>query len=70
MGIIQVLATDKISTIGYETKNIKVINNDSMVIVVGCYAQLNPDKLCKDKNVDLVVGANEIGYLNSAVYLL
>ncbi|MFL2635228.1 MAG: hypothetical protein ACJ0J6_05240 [Dehalococcoidia bacterium] len=28
MGIIQVLATDKISTIGYETKNIKVINND------------------------------------------
>ena len=28
MGIIQVLATDKISTIGYETKNIKVFNND------------------------------------------
>mgnify|MGYP001224479976 FL=1 len=28
MGIIQVLATDKISTIGYETKNIKSINND------------------------------------------
>ncbi|MBI52038.1 MAG: hypothetical protein CL779_02315 [Chloroflexi bacterium] len=28
MGIIQVLATDKISTIGYETKNIKLINND------------------------------------------
>ncbi|MAX11127.1 MAG: hypothetical protein CL710_02095 [Chloroflexi bacterium] len=28
MGMIQVLATDKISTIGYETKTIKAINND------------------------------------------
>ena len=28
MGIIQVLTTDKISTIGYETKNIKAINSD------------------------------------------
>ena len=41
------------------TKKLKTINNDSIVIVVGCYAQLNPDKLVKDSNVDLVIGANE-----------
>ena len=41
------------------TRKLKIINNDSIVVVVGCYAQLSPEKVIKDKNIDLVIGADD-----------
>ncbi|OUW60471.1 MAG: tRNA (N(6)-L-threonylcarbamoyladenosine(37)-C(2))-methylthiotransferase MtaB [bacterium TMED198] len=50
-------------------KKLKVINNNSIIVLIGCYAQLNPQKAIKDKNIDLVIGAQEkfkiAEYINS-----
>ena len=40
-------------------KKAKRINNDSFVIIVGCFAQLNPTEISKMEGVDMVLGANE-----------
>jgi len=40
-------------------KRAKKISPDSMVIIIGCYAQLKPEEISKISGVDLVLGANE-----------
>lgn len=40
-------------------KKAKRINNDSFVIIVGCFAQLKPTEISKMEGVDMVLGANE-----------
>lgn len=40
-------------------KRAKKISPDSMVVILGCYAQLKPDEISKIPGVDLVLGANE-----------
>lgn len=40
-------------------KRAKKISPDSMVIIIGCYAQLKPEEISKIPGVDLVLGANE-----------
>ncbi|MFM8595568.1 MAG: tRNA (N(6)-L-threonylcarbamoyladenosine(37)-C(2))-methylthiotransferase MtaB [Flavobacteriales bacterium] len=40
-------------------KRAKKISPDSMVIILGCYAQLKPEEISKIPGVDLVLGANE-----------
>tara|TARA_B100000963_G_scaffold361964_1_gene401380 strand:+ start:26588 stop:27958 length:1371 start_codon:yes stop_codon:yes gene_type:complete len=47
---------------------IKKINFESFVVVIGCYAQLNPLEISKIKNVDLILGISEKFNLNN--YLL
>jgi threonylcarbamoyladenosine tRNA methylthiotransferase MtaB len=50
-------------------KKLKVINNNSIIVLIGCYAQLSPQKAIKDKDIDLVIGAQEkfkiTEYINS-----
>ena len=46
----------------------KKINYESFVVVIGCYAQLNPFEISKIKNVDLILGISEKFNLNN--YLL
>ena len=40
-------------------KRAKKISPESMVIIIGCYAQLKPEEISKIQGVDLVLGANE-----------
>jgi threonylcarbamoyladenosine tRNA methylthiotransferase MtaB len=40
-------------------KRAKKISPDSMVIILGCYAQLKPEEISQIPGVDLVLGANE-----------
>ena len=40
-------------------KRAKKISPASMVIIIGCYAQLKPEEISKIPGVDLVLGANE-----------
>jgi threonylcarbamoyladenosine tRNA methylthiotransferase MtaB len=40
-------------------KKAKKISPDSMVIILGCYAQLKPEEISEIPGVDLVLGANE-----------
>ena len=40
-------------------KRAKIISPESMVVILGCYAQLKPDEISKIPGVDLVLGANE-----------
>jgi len=40
-------------------KRAKKISPDSMVIILGCYAQLKPEEISRIPGVDLVLGANE-----------
>jgi threonylcarbamoyladenosine tRNA methylthiotransferase MtaB len=40
-------------------KRAKKISPDSLVIIIGCYAQLKPEEISKIAGVDLVLGANE-----------
>lgn len=40
-------------------KRAKKISPDSMVIILGCYAQLKPEEISKIPGVDLVLGAND-----------
>ena len=40
-------------------KRAKKTNPDSKVVIIGCYAQLKPEKIAQIKGVDLVLGANE-----------
>lgn len=40
-------------------KRAKKISPESMVIILGCYAQLKPEEISKIPGVDLVLGANE-----------
>ncbi|MHA8086552.1 tRNA (N(6)-L-threonylcarbamoyladenosine(37)-C(2))-methylthiotransferase MtaB [Aquirufa sp. Wall-65K1] len=40
-------------------KEAKKINPDSIVVILGCYAQLKPDEIVQIPGVDLVLGANE-----------
>ncbi len=37
----------------------KIINPDSTVVIMGCYAQLKPEEIASIPGVDLVLGANE-----------
>jgi len=46
----------------------KKINYESFVVVIGCYAQLNPFEISEIKNVDLILGISEKFNLNN--YLL
>ena len=34
-------------------------NKDAIVVVMGCYAQANPDEISKIEGVDLIVGNND-----------
>ncbi|MGL4347789.1 MAG: tRNA (N(6)-L-threonylcarbamoyladenosine(37)-C(2))-methylthiotransferase MtaB [Chitinophagaceae bacterium] len=49
-------------------RRVKRINPESKVVVIGCYAQLQPDLIAQMSEVDLVLGAKEkfqlINYLN------
>lgn len=40
-------------------KEAKKINPESVVVILGCYAQLKPDEIVQIPGVDLVLGANE-----------
>ena len=40
-------------------KKVKKINPQSIVVIMGCYAQLKPEKISKIKGVNLVIGSNE-----------
>ncbi|MFN5652771.1 MAG: radical SAM protein, partial [Flavobacteriia bacterium] len=40
-------------------KRAKKISPESMVIILGCYAQLKPEEISRIPGVDLVLGANE-----------
>lgn len=40
-------------------KRAKKISPDSMVIILGCYAQLKPEEISRIPGVDLVLGAND-----------
>lgn len=40
-------------------KRAKKTNPDSKVVIIGCYAQLKPEKIAQIDGVDLVLGANE-----------
>jgi len=40
-------------------KKVKKINPQSIVVIMGCYAQLKPEKISKIKDVNLVIGSNE-----------
>ncbi len=40
-------------------KRAKKISPESMVIIIGCYAQLKPEEISEIPGVDLVLGANE-----------
>ncbi|MHA8052362.1 tRNA (N(6)-L-threonylcarbamoyladenosine(37)-C(2))-methylthiotransferase MtaB [Aquirufa sp. OSTEICH-129A] len=40
-------------------KEAKKINPDSVVVILGCYAQLKPEEIVQIPGVDLVLGANE-----------
>lgn len=40
-------------------KRAKKISPDSLVIILGCYAQLKPEEISKIPGVDLVLGAND-----------
>ncbi|AWL09367.1 tRNA (N(6)-L-threonylcarbamoyladenosine(37)-C(2))-methylthiotransferase [Aquirufa nivalisilvae] len=40
-------------------KEAKKINPESIVVILGCYAQLKPDEIVQIPGVDLVLGANE-----------
>lgn len=40
-------------------KRAKKISPDSMVVILGCYAQLKPEEISQIPGVDLVLGANE-----------
>ena len=40
-------------------KRAKKISPESMVIILGCYAQLKPEEIAQMPGVDLVLGANE-----------
>jgi threonylcarbamoyladenosine tRNA methylthiotransferase MtaB len=40
-------------------KKAKKVNPDSFVVIIGCYAQLKPEKIAKIYGVNMVLGANE-----------
>ncbi len=40
-------------------KKAKKVNPDSYVVIIGCYAQLKPEKIAKMYGVNMVLGANE-----------
>ena len=49
-------ADKKFTTLARQTRQ---LNPDAFLIAVGCYAQLQPEKLAKMDSVDLVLGAKE-----------
>jgi len=52
----------------YLVNKVKKINFESFLVVIGCYAQLNPFEISEIKNVDLILGISEKFNLNN--YLL
>lgn len=40
-------------------KKAKKVNPESFVVIIGCYAQLKPEKIAKIHGVNMVLGANE-----------
>lgn len=44
-------------------RRMKKINPESIVVVTGCYAQINPDEVSAVEGVDIVAGTNEKSHL-------
>mgnify|MGYP000715784974 CR=1 FL=1 len=40
-------------------KKIRTTNPDAYIVITGCYAQLKPTELSKNKNINLVVGSDD-----------